>query len=778
MRRGTSPLDNLRTLQVALWDVSFAAAFGTIVSGSFLIGFVKELEGSDLWIGLVSALPSLLGLLQIPGAVVGRSFSSFKRFVAPGGWVWRLLYLPLVALPLLTWDKGIKLQLLTLCIAFATAAVQIVSPVYNEWIADLVPPSSRGSHFARRTAVSTVVAMVVAFGAGIFLDQFRKAGQTETGFSVLFGIGWVCSMVSMGFFLAMKDSVREAPVRIGVVESLRQFRAPVADTNFRRILAYISVFGIGAMLAGGLFVAFAIESLHLSYTVIQLTQVAHAAGTLATSAAWGYITDRFGNKPVLTILSVGTVLTPLAWILCIPGQTAFNTTILVIGHVYNGAVWSGIGVAQMNLWLATSPEKERANYLGTAVALQALASGVAPLIGAWLMLVLRPGFGAEWAYKSLFISVMAIRFAGVFTLLPIREPGAQSIRRTLQRLVEVRPKGLIALRAYRASDDPESRARAVAGVGSSRFSIGGRDLVAALSDPVPSVRREAARSLAKLGDDLTVGEIARFVEENPSAVEEEVLDALGSSARPEAVRALCKFLTDPRAALRRKAAQVLGSIADPSSAPELREAALSDDPDLARNALHALRAIRDFDAVAVIVQGLAHSAPSVRSAAAEAAAHLGSPLFADPLRAALALSEGSTVGEIAYALAVVSGRDAVPDVIQAASRADTPMARQRCLLGLARVYEVEAPLYRLLALDGMARTRELSRALSRADAETKSALRMVFEGRSAEAVALLAGRPGLDSLRDAPTVQELALVALLASGRRVPGSLDVPSSAP
>jgi len=771
-------LDNLRTLQVALWDVSFATAFGTIVSGSFLIGFVKDLGGSDLWIGLVAAIPSLLGLLQIPGAVVGRSFSSFKRFVAPGGWVWRMLYLPLVALPLLTWDKGVRLQLLTVCIAFATAAVQFVSPIYNEWIANLVPPSGRGTYFARRTAVSTVVAMVVAFGAGIFFDRFRSAGQAEHGFSVLFGIGWVCSLVSMGFFLAMKDSVRDAPARIGLGESLRQFRAPIADPNFKRVLVYVTVFGIGTMLAGGLFIAFAIESLELSFTVIQLTQVAHALGTLATSAAWGYMTDRFGNKPVLTILTVGTVLTPLAWIFCVPGQTAFNTAILVIGHVYNGAVWSGVGVAQMNLWLATSPEKERANYLGTATAVQALASGVAPLIGAWLMLVLRPGFGAEWSYKSLFISVMAIRFASVFSLLPVLEPGAESIRRTLRRLVEVRPKGLIALRAYRASTDPESRARAVADVGSSRLSLGGSELVAALSDPVPTVRREAARSLAKLRDELTVGEIARFAEENPSTVEEEVLDALGSGGGPEAVRVLCGFLTDPRAALRRRAALVLGEIGDPAAALPLRKAALSDDPDLASSAIHALQAIGDQAAEEVIVRGLAHHAPIVRSAAAESAAHLGSPSLAEPLQSALAESDGAVLGEIAYALAVVAGKDAAEVVMRAAVRADTPMARRRCLLGLARIFDVEAPLYRLLAMEGMARTSELNRLLSRADAPTKKALRLVFEGQAKKAIESLAQRPGLESLKGAPDVDELALVALLASGLRSPGSLDEPSSAP
>ena len=72
---------------MANFDVAFATAFGTLVGGAFLVGYVKRLGGSDLWIGWLAAVPSLLGILQIPGAIWGRGFTSYKRFILPGGGV-------------------------------------------------------------------------------------------------------------------------------------------------------------------------------------------------------------------------------------------------------------------------------------------------------------------------------------------------------------------------------------------------------------------------------------------------------------------------------------------------------------------------------------------------------------------------------------------------------------------------------------------------------------------------------------------------------------------
>ena len=198
-------LENLRTLKYANLDGAFANAFATMVGGAFIVAFIQSCGGSDQWIGFVTSLGSFVGLLQIPGAIWGRGHQTFKRFVAPGGLIWRLLYLPLIALPFLPIANELKLWALVLCVLFASIAVQIVSPIYNDWLAELIPSNSRGWFFSRRNALAAGIGAAVALLGGAVFDQFKRSGSVPTGLSVIFSMGALFAAVSWFFFMKMKD---------------------------------------------------------------------------------------------------------------------------------------------------------------------------------------------------------------------------------------------------------------------------------------------------------------------------------------------------------------------------------------------------------------------------------------------------------------------------------------------------------------------------------------------------------------------------------------------
>ncbi|HXH62410.1 MAG TPA: MFS transporter, partial [Fimbriimonadaceae bacterium] len=420
-------LDNLRNLQVAYWDVAFATAFGTLVTGSFLVGLIQHFDGSDLWIGLSTAVPSFMGLVQVPGAIWGRSFPFYKRFIAPGGWVWRLLYLPVAFLPFLPVANEVKLLALIGCIGVAAASVQVVNPIYNDWLAELVPSTSRGWYFSRRTLIATVVGMAAGFTGAVVLDAFRARGMADYGFSTVFGGGVVCGIVSMVFFLRMKETVRQNPVEVRFKESLRSMARPWQDKNFRLILIFSGLFMASQTFAGNFFAAFARESLNISFTLLQMTAVMSAIGTIALVRSWGYLADKYGNKPILALTTIGTVLTPGVWLLCQPGHDAANAAILLTGHVYNGIVWSGVAVTQLNIYMSTAEPAERASYLATALTTTAICGGIAPLFGSLTMSLMRGPAGAEGAYKTLFWIVIGMRIVSVWVLAGVREEGAVSI---------------------------------------------------------------------------------------------------------------------------------------------------------------------------------------------------------------------------------------------------------------------------------------------------------------------------------------------------------------
>ena len=715
MRFTENRLDNLRNLQVANWDVAFATAFATLVAGNFLIGLVQHFGGGDLWIGLSTAVPSFVGIVQVPGAIWGRSYPFYRRFIAPGGWAWRLLYLPLVFLPFAPIPNEAKLVALLACIGLAATAVQIVNPIYTDWLAELVPSTSRGWYFSRRTLVATSVGMVAGMAGGLALDAFRNAGKESAGFSVIYGGGFVCAIVSMVFFLRMKETVRANPVRVSLRASVRAMARPWQDKNFRLILVFSGLFMASQTYAGGFFTAFARETLKIDFTLLQLVAVASALGTVMLVRTWGYLADKYGNKPILALTTAGTVLTPGIWILCHPNQPGWNAAVLLIGHVYNGMVWSGVAVTQLNIFMSTAEPEERSSYLAAALTTTAICGGVAPLFGSLTMALLRAPMGAETAYKTLFLIVIVVRVVCTAMLGGVREPGAVSIRQTIRQMRQFSLSGVRALSALSKSADADRRLRAIGVVGRKKFSMATGELRKALTDPSPRIRREAAIALARLGGDEAAEALLSHVIEHPELLDEDVVEALGRTPTARTEEVLLGLLRDPRSILRRSAAKTLGRIGSQAAVPHLISAAQGhEDIEMRRAALQALRHLEAREAEPVIAEALLDPHPSVRVAAAEAVSELRLTNTAPRVRRSLEEFRDEGLPEMAYALGCVGGPEDVALIARAASDCQSATTRRRCLLGAARLLGVEQEAYRLLIAEGFERDTAMLEALKSA----------------------------------------------------------------
>lgn len=760
-------LENFRNLRYANMDVGFATAFGTLVTGTFLVGFIKYLGGADIWIGLLAAVPSLLGILQIPGGIWGRGFPSFKPFVFVGGLLWRLLYIPLIALPFLPIPNEIKLWLLAGCIGLAAAAVLTVNPIYNDWLAEMVPPSSRGWYFSRRNAVATGVGASVGVLGGLILDGFRRSGQEGIGFSTIFGLGTVCAGISLWQFMRMRDLPRPNPVKQTVREGTRAFGEPFRDKNFRRVLVFLALFVVGQSLPGNLFSAFALESLGLPFTIIQAAGFMHAIGNLLSAKMWGFLADKYGNKPMLTLVGFGLALTPLMWLFCYPGRDLHNTIVLLTSHVLVGAVWAGVALCQFNLLLATAKPEDRSTYIGVGLGIQAIMGGVAPLLGAALLSQLRHVLAAPDAYKWVFGTAMALRFLAVFFLAPVREEGAIRIRTALSQLRRTTPGGIRAMRSLTQSADAESRVEAIGRVAQSHYSLGADEIIKALHDPSPKVRRSAARALARLKD-ATAGEaLVHMVTDHPDLVEEETVEALGKLRHAQAVPALVDLLQSPRSLLRRAAAKALGRVGSADAIEPLMAAAGEPgDTDLRRASLQALRVLGARDAQTVVGDALSDPHPSVRIAAAEAVSELSMTELAPQLRRSLAEYGDEAASEVAYALGCTGSIEDVAAILSVAENCVSMTTRRRCLLGIARMLEVERAAYRLLSVEGMALDAALLEQLKpalRIRPSLTVALELYSSGDEPGALRVLAEgnpHPALAALAETP-VEEAFLVACL-----------------
>ncbi len=773
MATPTNRLENLKSLQAANYDVAFSTAFSTLVGGSFLVGFIQYLDGSDFLISLSAALPSLIGLLQIPGGIWGRSFPYFRKFVAPGGWIWRLMHSPLIFLPLLAMPDGVRLFILFACIGVATTATQLVNPIYNDWIGELVPPNARGWYFSRRTLISTATGVLLGLAGGVILDQFRNTSSENVGFSIVFGLGLLCALTSMFFFLKMKDIERPNPINLSLKQGIKLTGLPFKDRNFRKVLVFSFIFVASQGFAGPLYAAFALETLNMPFTTLQVLGLAHAATTILCVRMWGYFQDRYGAKPILMMSVIGTIFAPIIWALTKPGEAnlTYNTVILLVGHLYNGFVWAAAGAAQLSLYMATSPQEDRPNYLAGALAVQSIAMGLSPLAGSTLLYFLRPDLGPEWAYKTVFLGVCVIRVASMLSLIPIKETGAQSFRIAVKQISRIRPSGMRALKEMSMSGGEAEREAAVEKVGRAGLSMATADILRALSDPSPRVRRQAARSLAVLSTPEAGEALLIHIVEHPELAEEEALEALGELRPPDSAQALIRYLQDPRSVLRRTAARTLGRLGDRQAVPALMEAAREPgDHDLCRASIQALRVLEATEAEDIFADALTDQHPSIRTAAAEAVSELHLVSLAPVLRQAMSMHGDETASEMAYALGAVGDEGDLPTILSCAQSQESIALRRRCLMGAARLVGLESQHYRLTYLEGVSLDLELMklmRPLIRREARYQAVMDRYAQDEM-EALRLLAeltDKPGVRQLAETPVEEAFLLAVLLAAGQ-------------
>jgi HEAT repeat protein len=569
----------------------------------------------------------------------------------------------------------------------------------------------------------------------------------------------------------MGDTPRPQVVKQGLGESVKELGKPLRDKNYRSLLIFMGALFFANTFPGNFFTAFALESIKLPFTILTLQGLAQALGTVVASPFVGFLSDKYGNKPVLILFGFFLTVTPVMWLLCYPNANLHNAAVLLPISVLVGVVWAAVNLAQFNIILATSPPEERSSYISVALTVQNVVGFVSPLLGAFVMAALRAHFSDPiTAYKTLFGITMGLRFLAIFTISPVMEEGAIRVRTTLRDLTRITPKGFSAMRSLSRSTDVSQREEAIQRVAEQGVSMAVDELIKSLHDPSPRIRRQASVGLARLGDPTAVDALLHQLADHPDLVEDETIDALGQLAGPEAVGPITKLLQDPRSLVRRAAVRALGRIGDPTAVPHLIEIAQTGDPDIRRAALRSLWNLGAGNVEEIFAQSLLDPAPSVRIAAAEGVSEMGLKNARPQAIDSLNTYHDEASSEVAYALGTIGSDEDIPLILQTATECVSMITRRRCLLGVAKLLGVEASAYRLLLLDGMSRDTTLMamvRPLSRKSKRIAVAFEKYSAGDEAGAIAAVAHalkQPVLHFMARQP-VDELFLIVVCYLGK-------------
>ena len=346
----------------------------TLPNFPFVIAFaVTSLGWGPVAVGLMAALPHLCNMAQpLMITALRRRLSLYHILVLtfifsalPWGFVSLLPFLSRFAR-----DTSFAAILTVATLANSLSAVS-----WSAAIAELVPPRLAGRFFGRRNLVFGFWTLLTVF----VVSTLAESGKDDASlilFGGIFAAAGLARLIGL-FFLTRMTFPLSVTQRSSVPPNFSEIKAPLSDIHFLRFVGFIGLWGFMLNLGQPFYTVFLVQILQRPLGNIGLLTGLAGIGGLLTVKGWGWLSDRFGSKPVLHVCAVLWSLAGLtAW--AFAGERLFWH--LAAGYLITGAATAGFQLCQFQLMLKLSPTN-KAPSVAVFLALSSLMTALGPILG-------------------------------------------------------------------------------------------------------------------------------------------------------------------------------------------------------------------------------------------------------------------------------------------------------------------------------------------------------------------------------------------------------------
>jgi MFS family permease len=214
--------------------------------------------------------------------------------------------------------------------------------------------------------MSTFIALVLA---GIVLHVFNKNHLVEAGYFIIFMFAFLARLNSARWLARYEDP--ELTILPEQSFTFLQFIRRSKNSNFAKFVFYVGAIKLGVAFSAPYFALYMLRDLKFSYIEFTCVTAVSTITQFLTFRYWGELSDRFGNKKILSLCGWGVAIVPMLWLF------SANIVYIVVIQVCAGFVWAGFILASSNfLFDAVSPPKR-----ALCVAYQGLINGICMFIG-------------------------------------------------------------------------------------------------------------------------------------------------------------------------------------------------------------------------------------------------------------------------------------------------------------------------------------------------------------------------------------------------------------
>lgn len=343
------------------------------ITGTFLTPFALALKATAPQIGLLNALPYLVGsLAQLSTQRLVELAGSRKRFFMVALLLSGLVWLPIALLP---WFFGpAKVWWLLGLVTVAVTLFLLPAPAWGSWVGQLLPPDRRGRFIGARATLASLIGAVTVLGLGRFLDMMDN--HIFVAFSLMFFGAMLLRFLSI---LLLRSAYEPSlPVRRTSASGFGAFLKGMPRSNLGRFVGTNMLFNFAVCLAGPFFAVLMLRDLGFSYTTFILLQLVAVGASMVGMQVWGRVADRAGNVQILRVSA------PLIGVMALGWLVSQSVWWLVGVEILGGFAWAGYGIASVNFIYESSDDHERARNVGYSNALAGVGIFGGGLLGGLL----------------------------------------------------------------------------------------------------------------------------------------------------------------------------------------------------------------------------------------------------------------------------------------------------------------------------------------------------------------------------------------------------------
>lgn len=410
------PLQIRRSLNFIILGNIMGSAHGMICGGgtTAMIGLATELGANDLVFGILSAIPQIAALMQLPFSVLVNRTHKRKKYMLTFGLVSRALWLLFGLIPYLMPMASSSLQLWTIIflMGISSCGGAAINVCWFPWLSDLTPIGIRGRFLSIRESILSACNVLI----GLIVAYTLDALPADIRYMIIFLIGGTVGMIDMICFSFCEDVYSAPPQKQNLFRAVGEV---IKNKPFMKLVIMWTLWCFTANLSGVYLNPYSMNEMGLNFMQIMIfSTIASSAVSVFVMPKWGGMLDRFGSRNVMLVSCTVASLTPLFYLFSSPN----NIWPTFLHNTVGALFWCGANLTCSNMQLSCSPAETRPTYIAFFSCITALVGTTLGSLTGGALLEIWNGSGiftgAFDRYQALFVLATVLRLGFTMLLVP------------------------------------------------------------------------------------------------------------------------------------------------------------------------------------------------------------------------------------------------------------------------------------------------------------------------------------------------------------------------